>query len=498
MAISKMTLAALALVLAVGMTAQAQTDVDCPQDILDQLDDQFPGENRGRAAGDCQSWKHGIGDTSTNRNFSRGMNDPRCGFPNDFSPLFGQYIFVEPKDTVCDPFNTADSGGRCPIAIGGDGPTDAPENRTFLLTPDKIITPFFQIVNAQAISTEGTIGFRMDCASGPPANVDPAECGAGQTAIVLDDGFTTGDPGVDPGKDFRFQQNLYGNALTEGNALCCDSIDNITCTQIAMFDEYPLINRPIADVIINRPDTPPFIFTGGRGTGWEHSQTYTVPGQLYGRCLINPDVECNLTNLPVSDPCPSIGDTCNLAEEGFRAGLTDLNADGSPNPGRCIHNQVSIRGSAIDAVSGRSTGCAIGGFFAAADEGDPLPGCQIQNFGTFFRPDLDCDGVEDDTNGNGSPGPDLCPRLAEIDTFADSNGDGLGDECQCGDGNGDGAITGLDIGAIALCANSALACDSSLTDADGDVATTAQDIGGIVATVNGLQTPADLRCARNP
>jgi hypothetical protein len=87
-----------------------------------------------------------------------------------------------------------------------------------------------------------------------------------------------------------------------------------------------------------------------------------------------------------------------------------------------------------------------------------------------------------------------------VNWFLDTNNDDIGDECQCGDGNGDGAITGLDIAAVAVCANDPLSnpiCDSTIIDATGDNATTAEDIGGIVAAVTGAILPSDLQCLRN-
>ena len=77
----------------------------------------------------------------------------------------------------------------------------------------------------------------------------------------------------------------------------------------------------------------------------------------------------------------------------------------------------------------------------------------------------------------------------------DSNDDGIWDLCQCGDVNGDGAISSPDIGGTALCANRVNPCASLLVDADGDQATTALDVGGIIAAVNGVISAADLMCA---
>lgn len=59
-------------------------------------------------------------------------------------------------------------------------------------------------------------------------------------------------------------------------------------------------------------------------------------------------------------------------------------------------------------------------------DGDPGSDCSGRNYGAFIRPDLNCDGTDDVPN-------DLCPNYNETDPFSDENGDGRGDECQCGD-----------------------------------------------------------------
>jgi hypothetical protein len=59
-------------------------------------------------------------------------------------------------------------------------------------------------------------------------------------------------------------------------------------------------------------------------------------------------------------------------------------------------------------------------------DGDPGSDCMGRNYGPAIRPDRNCDGVIDLTT-------DLCPMYNETDPFSDENGDGRGDECQCGD-----------------------------------------------------------------
>jgi hypothetical protein len=89
--------------------------------------------------------------------------------------------------------------------------------------------------------------------------------------------------------------------------------------------------------------------------------------------------------------------------------------------------------------------------------GDPGPDCSVRNFGPHTRPDLDCDGISDrdpddddvlvggvDLDGP-APDDDLCPTYSEVDGLSDTNGDGRGDECNCGDTNNDGTVDVRDI-----------------------------------------------------
>ena len=138
----------------------------------------------------------------------------------------------------------------------------------------------------------------------------------------------------------------------------------------------------------------------------------------------------------------------------------------------------------------------------------------------YPRPDYDCNGVDDTTQGHCSPdgltkcessadcpnnhpclfGGDAGPYYAEDRPFSGSNSDGRGDACQCGDLNGDGAIKNIDIPGAALCANSALPneqCDETLHDTNGDLAITAFEIGALVAVINGQVPTTEMLCARD-
>ncbi len=99
--------------------------------------------------------------------------------------------------------------------------------------------------------------------------------------------------------------------------------------------------------------------------------------------------------------------------------------------------------------------------------------------------DFDCDGIPDVS--------DNCPfwPTALLD---DTNGDGRGDACQCGDANGDGLINVSDI----LTANSGIFDPTQvgvLCDATGDGLCNVSDILAINSAIFGLVTPV---CSRHP
>jgi hypothetical protein len=141
------------------------------------------------------------------------------------------------------------------------------------------------------------------------------------------------------------------------------------------------------------------------------------------------------------DPCPFRDadpdadglqpDSCDLRDIGFRLSPDDRLLDGSPHPGFCAGTVYVFRGTP-------ASDCLLTAVYPVP--GDPGPDCAVRNFGPHVRPDLNCDGVND-LPGNG----DLCPSYSEVNLTADTNGDGRGDECQCGDANGNGDVTVSDI-----------------------------------------------------
>ena len=358
---------------------------------------------------------------------------------------------------------------------------------------------------------------------------------------------------------------------------CCQSTLGTICQSLLGLPEYPIIpcGAGLSGLFTetNRIRTPDWVFDGGRGTKWQMEEIL-VPGQqegicegnknrscgpkgdlwsgaLNGKCenltctldsneICTSDADCpsnagcapscqsdpfDLANPALGSTCDDVafggieGDFCGLAENGFREGVQDILPDGSQNTQRCPNSWTHLVG----------TPNALCHLPLDIPEGDTQPGCRLFNIGVAPLPDLDCNGIDDTTEGRCTPADfgicdevakcppcsvdaecasgscinngDLCPLLNEVNVFLDSNSDGIGNDCTCGDQNGDGAISSVDIGGTALCANAAAPledCDATIVDATGDNATTAEDIAGVVSVVNGAITTSDLRCVRNP
>ena len=334
---------------------------------------------------------------------------------------------------------------------------------------------------------------------------------------------------------------------------CCQSVSGSVCPLFGLV-EYPALSCPEPDrgelAALGSPD---WLFEGGAGTPFDMEET-VVPGQQEGKCAGNLCRPCGQNGdfwagaaagkcgdtFPATGFCPDpvigdptegalasacddvafggiAGDFCDLSEAGIRENLGKF-ADGTPDPSRCSEASFKLVGTPNE-------GCSLQDFLP---EGDPQPGCLLANLGEATRPDMDCNGIDDTIEGHCMPvggaicsdpslcpactdnsdcasgncinNGDLCPWIGEINRFLDTNNDDIGDECQCGDQNGDGAISGPDIAAPALCANGALPaaqCDATILDATGDNATTAEDVGVIVSAVNGVVPTSDLLCVRN-
>lgn len=334
------------------------------------------------------------------------------------------------------------------------------------------------------------------------------------------------------------------------SCVCCQSSLGVICPGFSLV-EYPALFCGALMPAANRPGAPDWLFEGGRGTRFD-METIQVPGQQEGLCAGNRSRPCGVrgdfwtggangkctgapncaadpfdpANLALASTCDDVafgglaGDFCQLSEQFVRSPSVaqGINADGTPDPTFCPTGQARLSGIPEQL-------CAL---VVDIPDGDPQPGCALVNIGVAAQPDLDCNGIDDTDEGRCEPlggvtcsdpalcpscasdsdcasnncvnGGDLCAFVGEAKWFQDTNNDDIGDECQCGDGNGDGAITGLDIAAVAICANDPLSnpiCDATIIDATGDNATTAEDIGGVVAAVTGTIQTSDLACTRN-
>ena len=348
------------------------------------------------------------------------------------------------------------------------------------------------------------------------------------------------------GEDVCFAGFFLGTS--EESCICCQSTTGNTCPVFGNV-EYPALRCGTnTEPRLNHINAPDWVFEGARGTSFA-METIQVPGQQEGVCNTNRFRVCGTKgdfwagaangkcesgtagcagdpfgdDLALASDCDDVafggtaGDFCDLTENFLRGGGfgPDLNPDGSQNPASCVLGGFRIVGTPNEL-------CALG---VDIGQGDPRPGCLLANVGVQTRPDVDCNGVSDTLEGRCMPeggaicsepglcppcsddgdcasntcinNGDLCPFIGEVNWFRDLNNDGIGDECQCGDGNGDGAITGVDISAVAVCANGLAQCDASIVDATGDIATTAEDIAGVVQAVNGVIPTSDLICLRN-
>lgn len=114
--------------------------------------------------------------------------------------------------------------------------------------------------------------------------------------------------------------------------------------------------------------------------------------------------------------------------------------------------------------------------------GNIIPTSEIFHSG----PDLDQDGLCDER--------DPCVDFVNVD-LTDADGDGIPNECQCGDATGNGVIQSTDIPGMNACASNSALCDATLVDSDGNGLTQSQDIVQLNNVANGA--PAyTLKCLR--
>ena len=98
---------------------------------------------------------------------------------------------------------------------------------------------------------------------------------------------------------------------------------------------------------------------------------------------------------------------------------------------------------------------------------------------------------------------DPCPSHSNASS-SDTDNDGIYDDCQCGDADGDGAVTIEDLGKMHQCMKGEIECDRTIADADGrldsqgDPSINSMDLLYIFYTTNGKRPTYRNRCLRRP
>lgn len=169
---------------------------------------------------------------------------------------------------------------------------------------------------------------------------------------------------------------------------------------------------------------------------------------------------------------------------------------GGVGPSRLVvtgQSEVSIFGFDFQLPPGELVGAFAGTIMGILQDGNELstPFGKQSNARIFL---VESSLLDADQDGFGD-GVDSCPFFASENQL-DTNGDGRGDVCQCGDGNADGLISADDMDAVVMCSIGIESCDSTIVDADGDGITTALDIGGVSAVSNGAIPALALNCSR--
>ena len=441
--------------------ANCQSDADCT-DPGDSCSTRIQWDGIGKCLDQAEFDAGNLLGQGSGICITEGPNQQACPNPTD-ACLDGFHIFNDPQGCVCCISST---GTLCGSLVGLPEGLDCPRQSVI---PIRRGTPDFVF--------QGNIDTRLE-----------------QDYIVVEnqiEGICFGNRGRGCGVNGDIEAGAVNGKCTAGTANTC-SLSGAACT--------------------SDPDTC------GEGEG-----TCNPP------CPFG-----DVANPPLASTCDDVafggiaGDRCDFSESGYRRFSSNpVNPDGTQNAQTCKASIISIRAEP-DAF------CSVP--FDMGQDNLLIGGCQVVNFGYDARPDFDCNLVDDTTEGICHPfgedrctvdadcppdelgnqicitGGDLCPFLGEnaANSFLDSNGDGIGDECQCGDvgdrrgtpiGN-NGLISSTDIGAMALCANGVLdptsgECDPTFMDTTGDVSTTAIDIAGVVSVVNGTIGTTDITCLGN-
>jgi cysteine-rich repeat protein len=198
----------------------------------------------------------------------------------------------------------------------------------------------------------------------------------------------------------------------------------------------------------------------GPGTGTCTANSFCQAPGPSGPPSRNPFSCCvNAGTGTCGDPCATLDadpdtpglqpDRCDLTTDGFRIQLLGGRVPfvaGATNYALINDSRRDFCGQSIEVLRGvPNAGCSLTPRFDYA--GDPGPDCGVLNYGIDARDDANCDGAADF--------PDLCPRNSEWDQNLDSDGDCgtpgspgypsnecRGDECECGDQDGDGIFSG--------------------------------------------------------
>jgi hypothetical protein len=291
----------------------------------------------------------------------------------------------------------------------------------------------------------------------------------------------------------------------DDSVTCCAGSSDLCSQLVAGSPAYPLLNvRTCAT--FNRFSTQEdnitndWIFQGGRGTAFVSDPNFILPGQLLGVCTNNRLTGCTSPaatarctgNLAPYACCTGVGtgtcgtecgagDSCDLREPGHRTQiLLARDAFADPRPTACGGSLIVLRGAP-------NQGCTL--IPSYLNPGDPGNDCGVPNFGRDRHYDGNCDGVQDFA--------DACPFVSEWDDGKDTDldcaggvgGDCRGDECECGDQNGDGRVNVADI----VATNIAIfqGAHRRLCDSNSDLNCNVQDI---VATNIEIFNPDSSTC----
>jgi hypothetical protein len=324
---------------------------------------------------------------------------------------------------------------------------------------------------------------------------------------------------------------------TDDSAVCCAAGNPTlgTCSVVVppFTPNYPLLtvrNCSQLGRFVNEDNVvPDFLFAGAQGSAFYTDPDFVNPGQIPGTCRINNTVSCyraganaacsaagtpfacctgagagtctqDCTGLDADPNTPGIqpGDTCDFRTDGPRVQVQCA---------RDANNNVRTDccGTAVYVLRGTpNVGCTVLPRYPY--NGDPGADCGVGNYGVDHRDDEDCNGIDDRIDAGTT---DYCPFSSEWDQDADGDpdcddgggGNCRGDECECGDQQGSGVLSGtIELGngtvnvADLVGINGAIfgtVVRKRLSDANADTLTNVSDI---VGTNREIFTPDSSVC----